>query len=394
MYPLTRTRFVLLLLLLTIILSGCRFGRRAPEVPEIALPSLTPEAPEMITYPVTAAGEIVQLETYSGRVIPGRQEDLFFRRSGQIAEVYVADGDQVAEGDILATLDNSVIEIDLQSALLGLAIAKENVKQATETLALRRAQAESNVEVMRLRLQGAEQRVDTSDASLTGTLLENIRKEELRQAELALQNVPTAIDPILDLNLQRAELTVERVKQQILEGQISAPFDGEIRFISLPEDDEPLAATAYNAVARVVDTSQVKVELNLTRSQLALLREGMPVTILATNLPDEGLAGVLSGLPRPFGTSQGTLTEVSLANPDDGHLLREEGTVVVEIRLQSQADALLIPRSTLQEENQIYFVTVLDGDQLRRVNVSVGLIGDDFVEVLAGLSEGNLVVEP
>jgi multidrug efflux pump subunit AcrA (membrane-fusion protein) len=275
-----------------------------------------------------------------------------------------------------------------------LAIAKENVKQATETLALRRAQAESNVEVMRLRLQGAEQRVDTSDASLTGTLLENIRKEELRQAELALQNVPTAIDPILDLNLQRAELTVERVKQQILEGQISAPFDGEIRFISLPEDDEPLAATAYNAVARVVDTSQVKVELNLTRSQLALLREGMPVTILATNLPDEGLAGVLSGLPRPFGTSQGTLTEVSLANPDDGHLLREEGTVVVEIRLQSQADALLIPRSTLQEENQIYFVTVLDGDQLRRVNVSVGLIGDDFVEVLAGLSEGNLVVEP
>lgn len=393
---LTRKRpfLVVLLLLFSLLLASCRFGQRTPETPDILLTSLTPDAPAAVTYPVTAAGEVVQLQTYSGRVIPGRQEDLFFRRGGQIAEVYVQDGVKVEAGDLIAKLDDDVLEIDLETALLTLAIAKENLKQAEENLASRREQAQNSLDISRLRLEGATQRVDISDSTLTVDTLTEIRKLELRQAEIALENVPEEVDPTLALNVRRAELGVERVKQSILEGQIEVPFAGEIRFINLPEDSEPMAASAYNAVARLVDTTQSKVELNLTRTELETLSEGMPVKITAANLGTGTLDGVISALPRPFGTSQGSLTEVSLVDPSEGAQLREGITVGVEVRLQSKPGALLIPRSTLQEENQLYYVSVLENDQLRKVNVAVGVISSDYVEIIAGLSAGELVAEP
>jgi len=395
MVYLTRTRLSLVvLLLLPLLLASCRFGQRAPETPDFLLPSLTPNAPAAVTYPVTAAGEVVQLETYSGRVIPGRQEGLFFRRGGQIAEVYVEDGAKVEAGDLIAKLDDEVLEIDLETALITLAIAQENLKQAEESLAVRREQAQNSLDIMRLRLDGASQRIDVSDSTLTVDILEEIRKLELRQSEISLENVPDEVDPVLTLNLRRAELGVERVKQSILEGQIEVPFAGEIRFINLPEDDEPMAASAYSTVARLVDTAQAKIELNLTRAELETLTEGMPVKITAANLGTGTLDGVISALPRPFGTSQGSLTEVSLVDSTEGTKLREGITVGVEVRLQSKPGALLIPRSTLQEENQLYYVTVLEDDQLRKVNVAVGVVSSDYVEIVAGLSEGDLVAEP
>ncbi|MEZ4683760.1 MAG: HlyD family efflux transporter periplasmic adaptor subunit [Caldilineaceae bacterium] len=347
-------------------------------------------APDLTTFPVTR-GEVIQLETFSGRVTPGREEDLFFRRGGQVAEVYVADGDTVEAGDLIAALDNGLLEIDLESALLNLAIAKENLKDAEEQLARRRSQAENTLAIDRLRLQGASERVDSPDPTLV-TVLEKIRQIEVRQSELELESIEVAVDPVLQLNVQRAELAVERVKQSILEGQITAPFSGEIRFINLPEADELLAVQGYNAVARLVDTSQVKIELNLTRVQLESLVEGMPVQISTASLAGSTLDGTISALPRPFGTSQGSLTEVTLTDTEKNALLREGVTVGVDVRLHSKPDALIIPRETLQEENQLYYATLKDGEQLRRVNIAVGVVSSDFVEVTAGLDEGQLVV--
>lgn len=390
-------RFLYSALLLTLLLtlSGCRFGQRPAPTP-IALPAnlQTGRAvAELRSFPVTR-GEVIQLETYPGRVTPAREEDLFFRRSGQIAEVYVADGDLVEAGDLIATLDNEVLEIDLESALIGLAIAKENLAQAEKALAVRREQAENNVAVTRLRLDGASERIGISDSSISDELLEQIRQIELRQAELALEAIEEEVDPVLELNLQRAELAVARVKQNILEGQITAPFSGEVRFIELPEEDEELAVPAYRAVARLVDPSQMKIELNLTRTQLETLVEGMSVQITAASLAGEILEGEINGLPRPFGTSQGSLAEVTLDNPEENRRLREGVSVGVDVRLQSKDDALVIPREALEEENQLYYVNLLDGDTTRRVNVGVGVISTDFVEILAGLSVGQEVVVP
>lgn len=376
------------------VLTSCRLGRRATPTPiPLTLPgqytASAPSAGTLETYRVQK-GEVVQEEIFTGRVTPTRQEDLFFRRSGRVTEVYVEDGDQVQAGDIIAVLDNELLELDLETALIGLAIAKENLTIAQNDLDYRRKQAELNLSIAQINLANATTASVQTEEEESGVV--QIRRLQTELAQLTVDNIDTTIDPTLELNVKRAELAVERVKQSILEGQIEVPFDGEIRFINLPEDDEQLAVPGYSAVARLVDTSQFEIELNLARTQLESLTEGMPVEVSAASLGGSTLPGVIDALPRPFGTSQGSLTEVVLANTADNSQLREGITVAVNLRLKSKPAALVIPRVALQEEDEIYYVTVQEGELLRRVSVAVGVLGSDLVEITAGLEADQTVV--
>ena len=391
-----RLRGLLLVAFLLGSLTSCRIGRSAP-TPAVDLSKLGLDQPDTVAAAETfnvMRGEVVQLETLTGRVTPLHEEDLFFRRSGRLDKLLIEDGAMVEEGDLIATLDNEVLEIDLESALIGLAIAKESLDQAKTTLANRREQAEVTLEINKVRLAAASERVDVYDSTLSDDTVKKIRELEVHQAELNRASIEDEIDPVLELNVKRAELAVERVKQSILEGQITAPFSGEVRFIDLPEDNELVAVQGYVAVARLVDSSGVKIELNLPRTQLETLTEGMPVNVTTASLAGRTLPGVIAALPRPFGTSQGSLTEVTLTDSADNSQLPEGITVAVDVRLRSKANALVIPRNMLQEEEGLYYVNVQDGELLRRVNVAPGVISTDLVEIVAGLEEGQAIVGP
>ncbi len=392
-----RTRLLIgvLLVAATIGLSSCRLGRRETPTPiAITLPGQLPGSAStgpLETYTVQK-GEVVQEEVLSGRVIPEREENLFFRRSGRITEVYVEDGARVQAGDIIVILDNEILEIDLESALIGLTIAKESLNNAQKDLDYRRRQSELNLDIAQLNLAALTTTASVAPAQVEEPSTVQIRRIQAELAQLALDNIDETLDPTIELNVKRNELAVERVKQAILEGQIEIPFDGELRFINLPKRDEQLAVQAYAAVVRLVDTSSFKVELNLPRAQLEGLTEGMAVEVSAPSLAGRTLPAVIAALPRPFGTSQGSLTQVALTTAEDNSRLREGITVVVNVRLKSKPAALVIPRAALQEENQIYYVTVQEGEELRRVTVAVGVLGSDLVEIVAGLEEGDAVV--
>ena len=376
-------------------LSGCRLGRRETPTPiAITLPgqlSGNGVANSSETY-IVQKGEVVQEEVLTGRVIPAREENLFFRRGGQITDVYVEDGARVQAGDIIAILDNEILEIDLESALIGLTIAKENLSDAQQDLAYRRRQAELALDIAQINLNSLTITASVEPSQLEEPTSVQVRRIQAELAQLTLDNIDETLDPTTEWVVNRNELAVARVKQAILEGQIEAPFEGELRFINLPEADEQLAVQAYAVVARLVDTSKFKIELNLPRAQLESFTEGMSVAISAPSLGDRTLPAVIEALPRPFGTSPGSLTEVTLANAEDNSQLREGITVVVNVRLKSKPAALVIPRAALQEENQIYYVTVQEGTEVRRVTVAVGVLGSDLVEIVAGLKEGQTIV--
>lgn len=373
-------------------LSSCRLGRAAPTPIAINLPNQSAAAADTLTSYTVQKGEVIKEELFSGRVIPVREEDLFFRRSGQVTKVYVKDGDKVQSGDVIAALDNDILELDLESAVLNLSMAKGSLTSAEKDLAYRRRQAELNLNIAQVNLANVAPTATTSTDSVTESGSLQIRRLQVEQAQLALDNIPETIDPTVELSVKRAELAVERVKQSILEGQIVAPFAGEIRFINLPTNNEQLAVQAYNAVARLVDTTQFRIELNLPREQLENLSEGMNVAISAASLGTQSVPGTIQALPRPFGTSQGSLTEVAVSNTNDSSRLREGITVAVTVRLKSKPNALVLPLAALQQDGEFKYVTIQQGDELKRVDVGVGVVGSDLVEITSGLQEGNTVV--
>jgi HlyD family secretion protein len=390
--PMRHGRLFVLLLIILLTGTSCRLGRRAEP------PPIPTGLAGQITGGVTAGplslasvtrGEVVQQALYSGQVVLARQEDLYFRRSGRLTQVYVEDGAKVQQGDLIAELDKSQLVLDLEVALLGLEIAQQNLADAKDALAYERRQAELKLELAQSQLaNGGIAPLDDTSAQARIKMLEY----QVELAQLELSNVDETVNPVLELNVRRAELAVEKVKESILEGPIFAPFDGEIRFINLPEDGRQLAVQAYSAVARLVEPNSFQIELNLPRAQLEPLREGMAVQVSSAALPGARLPGVIRALPRPFGTSQGSLTEVALVNPADRSRLNEGATVAVTVALRSKQDALVVPRIALRQENQSYYVLVKNGDTVERTTVAVGILGNDQVEIVGGLTEGQQVV--
>jgi len=385
-YPL----IVIVLCILVCLLASCRLGRRPTPTPiAINLPAKvggTP-VPENQTLYTVVRGEVVQRESYTGRVVPALQEDLIFLRAGRLAKVYIEDGANVKAGDIIAELEEERLELDLEFAQLAVETAQENLTLAEEDLLYERREAELALALLEAR--GPDINQTNQEATSIAT---SIYAQELALAQLRLSRMKDKISPIYVLNLRRAEFDLAKLKQTVLDGQLRVPFDGEVRFTKLDSDEkQKIAIAAYDPVARLVDTSNFRIELNLPRVQLVPLSEGLPVRISAASL-SRPVEGVIEALPRPFGTSSGSLVEVTLTNPADNAKLNEAMTVAVSAALQSKQDALIIPRAALREKDQLYYVLLQEDDKQYEVTIAVGILGEDQVEVIAGLEAGQVIV--
>src|SRR5690606_28552039 len=62
------------------------------------------------------------------------------------------------------------------------------------------------------------------------------------------------------------------------------------------------------------------------------------------------------------------------------------------IIVREKEDALVIPRAALREFMGRRYVRLLDGDARREVDVEVGIVSPTEVEILDGISEGDLII--
>jgi len=111
------------------------------------------EAPVLQTAKVRR-GDLVVSSAGSGSVIAAAQTQLGFRTSGVVSVVNVESGQQVSEGDILASLDNAAqqtsfiqAEANLKSIFSASGVAKYQLKLSEAQLAYDKAQGELNAYV-------------------------------------------------------------------------------------------------------------------------------------------------------------------------------------------------------------------------------------------------------
>ena len=81
-----------------------RITASAPANEATPTPLPTPIIPEKPVYTVQV-GTVVQTLEFTGRASPVLEQELFFETSGNVGEVFVARGDWVQAGDVLAELD-------------------------------------------------------------------------------------------------------------------------------------------------------------------------------------------------------------------------------------------------------------------------------------------------
>lgn len=241
------------------------------------------------------------------------------------------------------------------------------------------AQAESQLE--RLEEGASSGEIAAAEAQVTQA-----------QAQLdKLRDGPTAGElAVAQGQVKQAQVGVQQAELALRNATLRAPMAGTVSVVSATEGE--LISAAQPAVI-LIDTSQYKITLAIDETDIGQIEVGQPARITLDAYPDRELSGEVTEIS-PSGTiQQGIVTYSVVARPTDTDVpLRVGMTAGVDITVAEKDNVLLVPNRAIRSQDGRRVVLVPRGDTTEPVEVETGLRNDEFVEIVAGLSEGDRVV--
>ena len=309
-------------------------------------------------------GELIRSLELTGTVEAIRQVDLVTSVPGKVVRVPVMVGDAVRRGDLLVQLDTDMAQLQAQQA--GAAVKLGELGFVTAT----REYARANT----LHDRGS------------------LPDQAFEQAQVGME--------MAEQQLVQAQAAQGLAREQIKGSRLVAPFDGVVTYVAVEEEEyfNPMTVsplTGPGGLAGLVDASSIKIDLQVADADIASIVQGMSARIFVDALGDRVPEGGLTGSVTSVGIAADATTRtfpvrVVAANPDTAVLAGTHARV--KLVLDAQPAALFVPESAVRGGEGASYVMVLDGDRARRVEVGLGLHGDDGIEIIDGLKDGELVV--
>jgi RND family efflux transporter MFP subunit len=263
-------------------------------------------------------------------------------------------GHRVRTGLVVAEIDRSPIEDQRRQASAALGQAKAALENA-------RLNLERNE---RLFKQGIAAGKEVEDA-----------QSQFATAQSGVEQASAELD-IANRNLERAK--------------VRSPIAGQVvrRFVSVGEQVD---GTAAQPLVEVANLDAVELAANIPAEYLASIRVGQPVQIVSDTFPGRVFDGqVLAIAPAVDPASNSALGRVRIRNAD--RLLKVGMFAQARIPAEEHRDAVVVPASAVERDQQDTFVYVLKGDTAERTPVTLGIETPEAVEVLSGVAEGARVL--
>ena len=392
---LRRAHCITLLCLLA--LTACAGG--AARYPTDGEPTPLPTVPSAAktTYTVES-GDITARITLVGRVSPIVEESLSFAIDGQIGELAVEQFTFVSAGDVLATLDTAELDAALLAAQAEHNVAAARLAARTAEVGRARRRAELQRDMALLDYDFAVAQAGAAPSAAEQHTIERLRLA-LELAQIDVEELDQAVDPALQADVDAAALRLAQAQADLAAAQIVAPFDGVVLTI---EKGAGRGVVASETVLVLADLNELQASAGARDSELEQLAEDLPATVTAADGRGPSLPGVVAHLPYPYGSGgaeesvEGDQTiHVAFDDQDAARAAFELGDrIAIDIVTATRQDALWLPPSAVREFSGRRFVVVESDGVQQRVDVVLGIQGDGRVEIVEGLSEGQIVVAP
>ncbi len=146
-----------------------------------------------------------------------------------------------------------------------------------------------------------------------------------------------------------------------------------------------------DALLKIADLSTVWAEADIYESDLPYVTVGMPVTLTLPYWPGKSFQGEVNFLNPFLDPQTRTLkARMNIANPELVLKTDMLGSATLRYSLGTR---LAVPETAvMQTGSRSYVFAAGDGDELRPVEVKVGLRADGYYELLSGLKAGEKVV--
>lgn len=331
------------------------------------------------------AGPPVLLDA-SGFVTARRIATVSSKITGRVAEVFIEEGQAVAEGDLLARLDPTDADGQLALAEAQLASSQSQLAEAHSMLAL----AETNL----ARQQELVRRQLSAQAALDQALAER----DARRARL------TSLGKAVHVAIEQRDLA--RIGRGHTE--VRAPFAGVIvaKAAQPGEMVSPLSAGGgftRTGIGTLVDMESLEINVDVNEAYIGRVQPGMPVQALLNAYPDWRIAGSVIAIVPTADRSKATVKVRIALGERDQRIVPDMGVRVSFLQTTDPAAPAItgafvpeaaIVRAAAQdaEGNGSASVFVVEEGRVRQVPVTLGALLQAERHVLSGLAGGETVV--
>lgn len=340
--------------------------------------------------------------TVSGPVSGTDSVDVVSNIHAEITAMNVKEGDKVTKGQVLAVLDSTDLEREVEIArnAYNLAVVQKTEKDKSEALGyekavqdLQKAQADYNRNSQLFAAGGITQ-VEMEQSA-------NGVKDAKRQVEsYTVVNGRGAADKSYELQVKNAAFELEKKEEELENTQIKSTIDGTVvrvnskvgQFADKVEDDKPIFS--------IENLDQLEMEIKVSEYSIGKVEVGQKAVITADILEkgqEEGEVVKIS----PTGEEKGggsTERVIPITIKIDGKETKLIAgiTAKAEILIRKSDSTFVVPVTAVMDGPEGSSIIVAENGKARFIPVTLGVDGDVNVEIIPAegqeLSEGMEVI--
>ncbi|MBR0598297.1 efflux RND transporter periplasmic adaptor subunit [Sinanaerobacter chloroacetimidivorans] len=307
---------------------------------------------------VVDKGQVIKLIKESGTVEAENTVVIAAKNSGEIRKVLVEEGDRVTAGSKLMESEVTSAQMDIKSLQSDLAGLQAQYNQAKNL-------ADKNKTLYE---QGA------------------LSYEDYNASNTAAKQLSAQISSL--------SYTIKSYEESSGAAGVTAPINGTVTEVFIKAGE---TVTAGASLFEISDLSNIYVKVDLIAEDADLVQVGDPVKVYNEDagFTDENckvrkIHVKAQEKMSDLGINQKRVTiEIALSQST---ALRLGSNLDIEISVDQRENAVRVSdKAVFELENKDYVYVVSDGKAVLR-EVELGLEGEDFIEVLSGLEEGDVII--
>ncbi len=301
---------------------------------------------------------------------------------GRIAEVLVDQGSLVRSGQLLVRLDGEDLEQQVRMASAGISSSEATLGRFRAEI----EQAKSTFAKTEADLGRTQRLVDAN----------SISQSEFDQTQEAFQLAKSGLLKA-EANLLEAEQqvmlnreTLRFQEARLADAKLLAPFDG---MVIERERDAGAIVVPGSPILQVISLDELWISAWVDETEMDQLKDQQPAKIVFRSQPAVVFDGVVARLGKQSDRETREFTvDVRALNLPETWAIGQRAEVFIEIERVDKC--VWIPASFLTEEDSEQGVYIQDGGVAKWRALKLGIEGRDTVEVIEGLSSGEIIIKP
>jgi RND family efflux transporter MFP subunit len=348
---------VVLLVMMSIIIgvSGCGKDKE-----EVAADTITVGTAEVVIMDIT------KYAGYSGRVKGSSEEEVMPKLARRVTAVHVTEGQTVQQGQVLVSLDSSMLD----TAVLQAEAAVASARAAQAANEVQRQTALANYNRM-LELHNASA---VSDQAL-----------EAAKAQYDALNTGAA-----EAGVAQAQAGLSMARQSLSDCEITSPMSGIVGRVDVSVGE---TTSPQKPVAVINNITDLEIEVRVSEADISSIQTGTLVKVQINAIGEEPLTGTIKGVASVADPVTRTYP-VKVSLPNNAAAQVKSGMFAeVLLGTQRRAGVIGIPMdAVLPKSGESIVYVVNEENRAQAVIVQSGLNDGKYTEITSGLQLGQKVI--